>query len=66
MTIVELDLFQILICIKSLKKGVIEGVRYIAQRCSKANNNILKSYDKDNINRLCIPFTLMPIIMFAC
>ena len=45
MTIVELDLFQILICIKLLKKGVIEGVRYIAQRCSKANNNIFKSYD---------------------
>ena len=39
------SLFENIYIIYSLRKGTIGRVSYISNRCSKANNSYLKSYD---------------------
>ena len=45
MTKVYLNLFQMLTCICSLRKGMRGGVSYVPKRYSKDNNYYLNSYD---------------------
>ena len=51
MTYVKPDLISSIDMCKIIKKCMIGGVGYIGQRCSKANNNHMKSYDKDKTSK---------------